>query len=274
MKNKSVVSRSENMMHWMKSLLLHTIVLGFLIFSLETFSGHSRSRIGNLKPNAEPIQAVAIDETEVKAEVARLNHETQKQKNALKMAEVAKLEVEKLKLQQQKMQSQQKQAMANLKLETEKEREALKVLQQKKEKQEKELKALQAQHQKQQEEQKMAEQQRLAQAQAKEQQAQMAAKARWINTERQKYMALIKQKIDNAWIRPPDSAEGLSCEVEIQVTPDGTVTGSKVVRSSGYFAFDRATEVAITRASPLPMPSDKSLIDDFRHFKLSFRQPE
>jgi len=52
------------------------------------------------------------------------------------------------------------------------------------------------------------------------------------------------------------------------------VMNSKVIRSSGHFAFDRATEVAITRASPLPMPADKQLIDDFRHFKLSFRQPE
>jgi colicin import membrane protein len=58
--------------------------------------------------------------------------------------------------------------------------------------------------------------------------------------------------------------------IEIQLLPDGSVLSSKVVRSSGSFAFDRASEAAVSRASPLPIPEDKDLVSDFRHFNFTF----
>lgn len=294
MNNRPLVNYSEYFLSLMQSVLLHTCAFGFLFLSMDAVSGHSHSQVGQMLQQAKPeiVQAVAIDEQQVVAEVQRLEQEEEQKKAMVHKAEIAKQDLQQLKIKQEKIQQQEKQKLADLKLQMEKERDVLKALQQKKEKQKKELQTLSEQKKQEQErlqklqekqhaeEKKRAEQQkaqdekRAAAQKAQERQALLAARQSFLSSERHKYMALVKQKIDSAWIRPGEADSSLVCEVEIKVLPDGSVVGSKVVSSSGNFAFDRATEAAITRASPLPMPKDKDLVEDFRHFKLSFRQPD
>jgi len=45
----------------------------------------------------------------------------------------------------------------------------------------------------------------------------------------------------------------------------------KLVKTSGLAACDQAIERAIIRAQPLPLPPDRSLFDQFRVLRLSFR---
>jgi colicin import membrane protein len=267
----------NNFLSAMQSLLMHALLLAFLLLSTDFLSGGVRSQAGNtVTPKVDKgdiVQAVTVDEKAVLEEVARLKVAEQKNQQAIQAALDAKKQLQALKQKQE-----------NLKLQAEKERDALKALQQKKALQEKELKKL-AQE-------KAAEQQKLAQAaakakqeaqeakeaqaaakakqEAKERQAALAARKTLLESEKSKYMALVGSKVKQAWILPGDDVQGLVCKIEIQLLPDGSVLNTKVVKTSGNFAFDRATEAAISRASPLPVPDNSELMADFRHFIFTF----
>lgn len=59
---------------------------------------------------------------------------------------------------------------------------------------------------------------------------------------------------------------------EISLLPTGELSGSpKLIKSSGSAACDEAVERAIMASEPLPLPSDPSLMSQFRNLKLKFR---
>jgi colicin import membrane protein len=59
---------------------------------------------------------------------------------------------------------------------------------------------------------------------------------------------------------------------EISLLPTGELSGSpKLIKSSGSAACDEALERAIMASEPLPLPSDASLMAQFRNLKLKFR---
>lgn len=83
------------------------------------------------------------------------------------------------------------------------------------------------------------------------------------------YIALIGQKIERNWIRPPSARDNLECVVSVTQMPGGQVVGVKVDRCNGDDSVIRSVEGAIYSASPLPMPSDPSLFS--RKMQLVFR---
>jgi len=59
---------------------------------------------------------------------------------------------------------------------------------------------------------------------------------------------------------------------EIGLQPTGQLNGGpKLIKSSGIAACDSAVERAIMASDPLPLPQDKTLFDQFRNLKLTFR---
>jgi colicin import membrane protein len=86
----------------------------------------------------------------------------------------------------------------------------------------------------------------------------------------EEYIPYIQQKVNDNWIRPPGSPQGLVCVVHVQLIPGGTVAGATVIQSSGDPAFDRSVESAVLKASPLPLPQDPSLFDHFREINFKF----
>lgn len=62
------------------------------------------------------------------------------------------------------------------------------------------------------------------------------------------------------WNRPGGTPD-FSCEVRVQLLPDGTVTSARVVTSCGNSALDQSVEDAVFRASPMPKPADASVFD-------------
>jgi colicin import membrane protein len=60
---------------------------------------------------------------------------------------------------------------------------------------------------------------------------------------------------------PPGAPEDFSCQVRMQLLPDGTVTNAKIVKSCGSAPLDRAVEDAVYRSSPLPKPADPDVFD-------------
>ena len=78
---------------------------------------------------------------------------------------------------------------------------------------------------------------------------------------RDRYILLLQNKIQRAWIKPPSATAGLSCLVEVTQVPGGAVTGARVTQCNGDAAVRQSIENAVYRASPLPDPPDPALFD-------------
>jgi colicin import membrane protein len=117
--------------------------------------------------------------------------------------------------------------------------------------------------------QKAAEAQRKAEA---ELQAQLAAEQQQARAESAlaQYIPYIQDKVNRNWIRPPGSPEGLVCVVHVTLIPGGQVVGANVIQSSGDPLFDRSVESAVLKASPLPLPPDPELFNNFREINFKF----
>lgn len=66
-------------------------------------------------------------------------------------------------------------------------------------------------------------------------------------TEAQSYVALISQRIEQNWSRPPSARTGMQCELLIRLVPTGQVVNVDVVKSSGNAAFDRSAIQAVNK---------------------------
>ncbi|MGE5028296.1 MAG: TonB family protein [Betaproteobacteria bacterium] len=75
-------------------------------------------------------------------------------------------------------------------------------------------------------------------------------------------------------IMPPDVVGNPQAEFEVSLIPSGEVLNVRLSRSSGNPAYDNAVERAIRKASPLPLPTDATLIGRFRELRLKFRPNE
>ncbi|ARU32047.1 protein TolA [Sulfuriferula sp. AH1] len=91
---------------------------------------------------------------------------------------------------------------------------------------------------------------------------------------RAEYQEKIKAKI-RSQIRYPEDLQGNpQARFEVSVLPTGDVVHVKLLRPSGQPAYDNAVERAILKASPLPMPPDSALVNEFRDLDLKFSPNE
>lgn len=82
---------------------------------------------------------------------------------------------------------------------------------------------------------------------------------------------LVRNKIQQQW-RQPTGFENkkLNCKVAVKSTATGEVTDVKVIQSSGNVEFDRSVELALHKASPLPMPKNAEVAKQFQDFDFNF----
>ncbi len=85
----------------------------------------------------------------------------------------------------------------------------------------------------------------------------------------EQYIAQIQARIQRAWIRPPSARAGLNCVVYVTQDPSGEVVSVRVGECNGDDIVRQSIETAVYRASPLPLPSDRSLFE--RNLKLNFK---
>lgn len=187
------------------------------------------------KPVPPPVQKPVVEKPDI----------------ALKKAREEKLKLEKLKEEKQKELEKQK-------LEKQKELEKQKALQ--KQKLEKQMR--------------QAQQEKVDALNRMMQQRAASAKAGLID----KYKAMIHNKIKSKVVVPPDLSGNPEAEFEVTLLPDGEVLLVRKIKSSGYPAYDAAVERAIRNAgsaqSPLPLPPDASLFEEFRTLDLHFKPNE
>lgn len=89
----------------------------------------------------------------------------------------------------------------------------------------------------------------------------------------QSYSAIIAQRIENYWSRPPSARKGMQCELRLQLVPTGRVISVTVIKSSGNAAFDRSAEQAVKKAeqfSELKQLPPAVFERNFRQFTLLF----
>lgn len=82
------------------------------------------------------------------------------------------------------------------------------------------------------------------------------------------YKSKIAGTIGQYWLVSRDMDPSLQCKFVIRLAPGGVVLDVTLQQGSGNDAFDRSAKTAVYKASPLPVPQDSALFDQFREFSL------
>lgn len=86
------------------------------------------------------------------------------------------------------------------------------------------------------------------------------------------YIARIRDRIQSVFINP-NPEQKLSCTLYVRMSPAGDVIDARVEQSSGIAPFDRQAEIAVRKASPLPVPADPRIFAKMREVRFVF-EPE
>ena len=87
------------------------------------------------------------------------------------------------------------------------------------------------------------------------------------NKERLKEM---KRHVKLHWTRPENIINDLQVTLDVRLLPNGDVEKVIIIESSDNIIFDRSAELAVYKASPLPMPMDPKVASQFLKFNFIF----
>ncbi|HUL14236.1 MAG TPA: cell envelope integrity protein TolA, partial [Methylococcaceae bacterium] len=119
-----------------------------------------------------------------------------------------------------------------------------------------------------------------AEEQSRQQQERIAALNEQMEAERQQEeddkamraaIRKIKEAVERRWLKPPSASGGMSCKIQVRTLPGGEVVDVRIIVSSGDAAFDNSADLAVRKASPLPLPSDARLAGKFRSFNFEYK---
>ncbi len=85
------------------------------------------------------------------------------------------------------------------------------------------------------------------------------------------YIPIIRQKVARNWNVTVTGQNDIEAEVNVRLTASGEVISVKLIRSSGNAVFDRSVENAVYKASPLPIPQERGVNEQFRDLNLKFK---
>lgn len=238
------------------AIFFHTLIGSVLFLNFSFYKSKPVFVPG--EQTVQPMEAVALDATEVNKQIA-----------AIKAREVRK------KARALEQQQAEKQKLAQVKLAREQEEKKIAEL---KEKQAEVLKAIEAA--KKEKELKLAELKKADKKKAQENQKRTAEALQKVNigskgelglqSEIERYISMIENKIENNWNFSFSAQKRLKCRLFVKILPGGAVGFARVVDSSGDPAFDESAIRAVYKASPLPLPSDPRLFADFRELNIPF----
>lgn len=263
--------------------LIWALVVHLLVFvAIGVSFKASDPKISEVKKE-KVIAAVAIDEAQVNAEINKLKkaeeRKVQKQKRLQaeerraknerrkeeKKIQALKKEQKKQALLLKKKQQAEKKRLAELEKKRQAEEQQQKEIEQKRKETEKKISQLEKMRQEKQAQIEKEEQARKDEIARKEKAAAEQRRAEQEQSEIAKFKSLIKGAITNKWILPASYQKGMKCKVLVRLIPSGDVVSVRVIESSGNKAFDSSVEMAVSKASPLPVPEAET--DLFRHFR-------
>ena len=268
------------------AILVHVVLAAVLFISLEWIDVPTPA-----PSEVNIVQAVAVDESKILAEVEKLKKAEEKQQ---KKDTAKQRELEKQAREAKKKRQREEARLAKLRKEREAEKKRQKEVQKERQAEEKRIASERAEKKKELErlraeqasleQQRIAEEKRLADAAAERQQleekrrreVEAAARRAEFEAEQQRmeaanqkrlaslrgaYIAAIQNQVERNWIRPASARPGLSCKVAVKQIPGGEVINVTVTQCTGDDVFRRSIETAVYKASPLPRPSDPALFD-------------
>ena len=269
------IRKNPNVLVW--AVIVHVLAFAAIGISFKS----SDPKISAVKQE-KVIEAVAIDERKIEEEVNKLKkadkRKKREQKRLQNKAKKAKSdrrkEEKKLRALKQK-QKEQERINKNKRIQENKKISALEKKRKEQERQEKEarnkLNKLEKERQEKQALLEKEEQQRQAVIAQKKRAAEQKKRAAYEQSEVSKYKGLIRSQITRNWIFPASYQKGMKCKILVRLIPSGDVVSVRVVQSSGNSAFDRSVEMAVNKASPLPVPKSSSgLFDHFREVEFVF----
>ena len=285
------------------ALVFHILFFGALFFNWQM----DKPKKIVLK-QGDVVQVTAVDANSYEAEIKKIEDKKQAEQQRIKQRKAEeKRKKQELKKKQQlekkrkaeakKKQEQQKKAAekkqqerrqaaiakeklleekrAKEKLKKEQENKNKKEQARKKAEQEKQRKLKEKKKQQEAEKKRKAEQEKKRQAElrAEKKRKEKRDKAVWEQKSKEiikRHVALISNKIEQSWRQPLNVPAYLTCRVNIKLHSTGKVISVKVIESSGNQSFDRSVEIAVRRASPLPVPTDVRLAKEFKEMNLVF----
>ncbi len=83
----------------------------------------------------------------------------------------------------------------------------------------------------------------------------------------------VNEKINNTLhkLSPQSMGQHSACKVHTQLSPKGEVLDVSIVESSGNSEIDKLIMLAIRKSSPLPLPKEPLLAEEFRDLTLTFK---
>jgi len=273
-------SRVDRFQAFVWAVALHVVALLLLVVSL-----HFNQPQIITPPASRVMNAVAVDQNKVEAEIKRLREQDQKkleQQKALeekrraeeKKIEDLKQEQEKLKQQKEEEQKRlkdveaqrQKQEEEKAKIEAEKQKALAekKQLEEEKKQAEEQKRKAEADKKRQAEEKKKAiEEEKRREAEELEKQRQQELNAEEQSQRTGEAISFIQTEIGphiGKFFNNPAPGQGLKCKILIHITPSGEVVDANLIASSGMDAFDQQSIAAVYKAQPLPLPNDPEIL--------------
>ncbi len=145
----------------------------------------------------------------------------------------------------------------------------------KKRKEEEQQRKAEEERKRQAEEQRLLEERRLKAQLAEERQARLAAETEQAATNALEARAgRIKAAIEDNWRRPAKALLGLQVVIGLRVGRNGEVKEVRIVESSGDTQFDESAEIAVRKASPLPIPEESEYYEYIKEFQINFNPDE
>ena len=257
------------------SLLAWAIIIhAFVFFAIGVSFKASNPQTAEIK-QVKVIEAVAIDEKKIQAEIDKLKksekRKKQEQKRLQDKAKKAKRDRKKEEQRLRALKKKQKEQEKRDKAKRLKEKKRLAEIEKKQKETEEKLKKLEKERlakQAQLEKEEKERQEKIAEQKRKAEQQKRAA---YVQSEVAKYTGLIKNQIIRNWTLPVSYQKGMKCKVLVRLIPSGEVISVRIIQPSGNAAFDSSVEQAVYKASPLPVPkADTGLFDHFREVEFVF----
>jgi len=95
--------------------------------------------------------------------------------------------------------------------------------------------------------------------------------ARQVNSALARYTPIIRQKVSRNWNRPTNVPSKIEAHVRVRLSQTGEVLSARITKSSGNPVFDRSVRAAVLKASPLPIPREQGINEEFRTLDLTFK---
>jgi len=276
------------------ALLVHLAVA--IVLSANISLDNKPTPVAVQSEQPDIVQAVAVDESQVEAEMAKIRatearrkaQEISRQKQLDRNASAAErkrkaeeqrlAKVKKQRQEQAKKQKQEKQRLTELEARKKQEAKRLAELEKRKQAEKAQLEKIQSEARKAEDDKRRLEEEAARRQQLKEEQQRLAkeqarrdAKQRAVaEKESLRYIALMQDKVKRNWINPVASSKGLECVVRVRLNKVGKVLLVQVVHGSGNSAFDRSVEAAVLKSSPLPLPKDPTIMEGFPELRFKF----